>query len=377
MQTSSASGASTQGQFLSSFSLCPPRLFLFPLPFAVTSRRLFSCLAEQHLRAQLELLKNHDVQSASSSPSAPTGREQRIAPTQPAAARPANGYSSLPATTQDIARALASKFDADAHIHPELRARPTMMPIAPPSGHSPGASAGPSVSAIAPATHAPLVPPLHPAPNQQDLQSPDGRKAKRELSQSKRAAQNRAAQRAFRQRKEGYIKKLEQQVREFLEMEQSFKDMQSENYALREYVIHLQSRLLDLHGEFPSPPPNINLSQPPPQQVPATASAPTPAHAAASVTNAPGAPPPPGAAPNTIAAGPLEAVAQAVAGLAAQEHIVEQQQQQSPTHSQRQPGQRYHSPQFNKNDAADEDMRSADEINRQLQPEEASAQSAV
>ncbi|CAG8958467.1 hypothetical protein HYFRA_00009781 [Hymenoscyphus fraxineus] len=91
----------------------------------------------------------------------------------------------------------------------------------------------------------------------------DGRKGgKRELSQSKRAAQNRAAQRAFRQRKEGYIKKLEEQVREMHALEESFKAIQGENYSLREYIIHLQSRLIESQGDYPQPPPNINLSHP-------------------------------------------------------------------------------------------------------------------
>ncbi|KAG9230536.1 putative transcription factor kapC [Amylocarpus encephaloides] len=91
----------------------------------------------------------------------------------------------------------------------------------------------------------------------------DGRKGgKRELSQSKRAAQNRAAQRAFRQRKEGYIKKLEEQVREMHALEENFKAIQSENYSLREYIIHLQSRLIESQGEYPQPPPNVNLAHP-------------------------------------------------------------------------------------------------------------------
>ncbi|KAH8587566.1 hypothetical protein B0O99DRAFT_394739 [Bisporella sp. PMI_857] len=95
----------------------------------------------------------------------------------------------------------------------------------------------------------------------------DGRKGKsRELSQSKRAAQNRQAQfesqRAFRQRKEGYIKKLEEQVREHHTLEENYKQIQAENYSLREYIIHLQSRLIDNQQEFPEPPPNVNLSNP-------------------------------------------------------------------------------------------------------------------
>lgn len=38
--------------------------------------------------------------------------------------------------------------------------------------------------------------------------------------------------------------------------------MQSENYQLREYIINLQSRLLDTQGEVPEVPGNIDLSQP-------------------------------------------------------------------------------------------------------------------
>jgi len=95
----------------------------------------------------------------------------------------------------------------------------------------------------------------------------DGRKGgKRELSQSKRAAQNRAAQRAFRQRKEGYIKKLEEQVRELHALEDNYKAIQAENYSLREYIIHLQSRLIESQGEYPQPPPNVNLNHPQQQQ---------------------------------------------------------------------------------------------------------------
>lgn len=59
--------------------------------------------------------------------------------------------------------------------------------MAPPAGHSPGpiAPAGPSVAPLAPAP---------PSISSQVDDLLDGRKAKRELSQSKRAAQNRAAQ---------------------------------------------------------------------------------------------------------------------------------------------------------------------------------------
>ncbi|KXL42815.1 hypothetical protein M433DRAFT_145643 [Acidomyces richmondensis BFW] len=93
-----------------------------------------------------------------------------------------------------------------------------------------------------------------------DSMSPQTGKGKRELSTSKRAAQNRAAQRAFRQRKEGYIKKLEEQVKEFQAMEQAYRGLQTENYQLREYILNLQTRLLETNAEIPPAPPHINLS---------------------------------------------------------------------------------------------------------------------
>ncbi|KAI4202245.1 MAG: hypothetical protein LQ348_001537 [Seirophora lacunosa] len=88
----------------------------------------------------------------------------------------------------------------------------------------------------------------------------DGKKGKRELSTSKRAAQNRAAQRAFRQRKEGHIKELEAQVKDYNSLSDSFKVLQNENYQLRDYIINLQSRLIESQGEVPQPPSNIDIS---------------------------------------------------------------------------------------------------------------------
>ncbi|KAL8672119.1 MAG: hypothetical protein Q9168_003393 [Polycauliona sp. 1 TL-2023] len=87
----------------------------------------------------------------------------------------------------------------------------------------------------------------------------DSKKGKRELSTSKRAAQNRAAQRAFRQRKEGHIKQLETQVKDYNTLSESFKNLEAENYQLRDYIINLQSRLIESHGEFPQPPSNIEI----------------------------------------------------------------------------------------------------------------------
>ena len=320
---------------------------------------------EQHLRAQLELLQNHEAEQSPGSPSS-GNRDSRDA-----SARPSNGYDDLHfSSAQDTAaRALATKSDADSHIHPDLRAAheqnsPTssMMQLSHQDhhSHSPGSSGGHQQGApLAPAGGDPMA-----------IDPSDGRKTnKRELSQSKRAAQNRAAQvstlsrpaqtrplahqltrlelqRAFRQRKEGYIKKLEQQVREYTDMETTIKQYQSENYALREYVIQLQSRLLETVGEFPPPPPNVNLNHA------ATAPPSQPLPAAAAATEAQQQQP-----ESTTVSTPLEAVAQAVAGLAAQEQLSSEQRSQ------------YTSGTF-KADSHDQDTRSADEINRHLNSEE-------
>lgn len=45
-----------------------------------------------------------------------------------------------------------------------------------------------------------------------------------------------------------------------------------ENYQLREYVINLQSRLLEAQGEVPELPPNIDLTQPRHEMIPTSAS---------------------------------------------------------------------------------------------------------
>lgn len=120
-------------------------------------------------------------------------------------------------------------------------------------------------------------------------------------------------------------------------MENSFKQLQSENYALREYVIHLQSRLLDTQGEVPPPPPNVNLSQ----------QSHTGEHSHLGE-----------AGPSDGAGTPLEAVAQAVAGLAAQEQLNEE---------------RHSSYLGLKTERIDEDTRSPDEINRVLASDETPA----
>ncbi|EAQ88127.1 hypothetical protein CHGG_04746 [Chaetomium globosum CBS 148.51] len=118
--------------------------------------------------------------------------------------------------------------------------------------------------------------------------SADGRKAKRELSQSKRAAQNRAAQ----------------QVRDLGDLESTSKTLQAENYALRDYILRLQSRLLDTQGEYPQPPPGISLHPIAQGQ---------PSHGGPEVSQPTNATAP---APNQV-----EVAAQAVAGLTRGEHL--------------------------------------------------------
>ncbi|RYP72704.1 hypothetical protein DL771_004040 [Monosporascus sp. 5C6A] len=215
------------------------------------------------------------------------------------------------------------------HIHPHLRA-PSAVSTAPDKmqgGISPPSDEAGSI----PGTSAAGMAAQGLVGHDSEDAGNDGRKAKRELSQSKRAAQNRAAQRAFRLRKEHYIKKLEQQVREYTEMEQHFKVIQNDNYALREYVIQLQSRLLDLRQDLPPAPPNINLShQPdvaastsrsmhPPTAGPVAAPAPVPALGPVPAPAPPSAPAAPhGTGSNNAAAGTLADVAAAVAGLKAQ-----------------------------------------------------------
>lgn len=114
------------------------------------------------------------------------------------------------------------------------------------------------------------------------------------------------SQRAFRHRKETYIRQLEEQNKNYLNMEKGFKGLQAENYSLRDYVLTLQGRLLEHTGDFPAPPPNVSINQgnpPPPEH---TLPEPPPEQ-------------PPQQQPQAKwGASPLEAVARAVADLAAE-----------------------------------------------------------
>ena len=67
-------------------------------------------------------------------------------------------------------------------------------------------------------------------------------------------------QRAFRQRKEEYIKQLKDQVKEFEQLCELYKTLQTENYQLRDYIINLQSRLLETQVEIPPAPAGVDLN---------------------------------------------------------------------------------------------------------------------
>lgn len=69
---------------------------------------------------------------------------------------------------------------------------------------------------------------------------------RRNLSTTKRAAQNRNAQKAFRQRREKYVKDLETTAAEVAELHKTIEELRQENLQLRDYTLALQSRLIEL-----------------------------------------------------------------------------------------------------------------------------------
>ncbi|CAH6721445.1 hypothetical protein CLIB1444_06S02322 [[Candida] jaroonii] len=77
----------------------------------------------------------------------------------------------------------------------------------------------------------------------------DDDKHRRPVSTTKRAAQNRSAQKAFRQRREKYIKDLETQAAEVPNLKQTIEDLRSENLRLRDYTIALQSKLIEMGSD--------------------------------------------------------------------------------------------------------------------------------
>ncbi|SPO05992.1 uncharacterized protein DNG_08681 [Cephalotrichum gorgonifer] len=266
-------------------------------------------LPDADLQASLELLRSHAATS-------PSGEGQSPPDQTPSAVSP-HGYADITAAANQAHRALTdgqrqqqqAHVKEDDYIHPDLRAHAnTMMPaaaasLAPAANMMPSNMPMPTMAPQDPTPPAvvheqqvlaPAPPPPQPtAQSPEDNEdSPNNRRGKRELSQSKRAAQNRAAQRAFRRRKEEYIKKLEERVNDNTQLDNSCRYLISQNTLYREYVSALQSELLEARGKFPAPPQGLNLS---PQMV-----------------NLPEAAPRPEQPPTSAAPEPLAAIAQAV-----------------------------------------------------------------
>ena len=118
-------------------------------------------------------------------------------------------------------------------------------------------------------------------------------------------------------------------------MDLNYKGLQAENYTLRDYIVRLQSRLLDTQGDYPQPPAGVNLAHP--------------TQAQQQLRH----PEVPQQTANALAPGanPLEVAAQAVAGLTRGEHLAARDPYGAPLH------------------AADDDVRTAEEITRQLKAE--------
>lgn len=70
-------------------------------------------------------------------------------------------------------------------------------------------------------------------------------------------------QRAFRQRKETYIRKLEDEIKLVDTYKENLTKMQDDNYALRGYIMTLHQRMMDAQIEIPELPTNVDLNQQP------------------------------------------------------------------------------------------------------------------
>ena len=55
---------------------------------------------------------------------------------------------------------------------------------------------------------------------------------------------------------------MKDQVKEFEQLCELYKTLQTENYQLRDYIINLQSRLLETQGEIPPAPAGVDLNRP-------------------------------------------------------------------------------------------------------------------
>ncbi|CAG8606644.1 15450_t:CDS:2 [Cetraspora pellucida] len=105
----------------------------------------------------------------------------------------------------------------------------------------------------------PNGPPALPPPQNQPVQHVDissnvsnmsaGRNQSRTLTNSKRAAQNRAAQRAFRQRKDRYIKDLEAKAKSLDTIKKQFDALLKEKQEMAQIIRNLRSELAKYKGE--------------------------------------------------------------------------------------------------------------------------------
>ncbi|KAJ5640206.1 uncharacterized protein N7484_008068 [Penicillium longicatenatum] len=176
-------------------------------------------------------------------------------------------HPSMQSTAQDHAdQVLHDQLLAAQHHLPGPRHQggPSPQQHMAPSTASPRdqANIDPAISGAAMMGAAPPQTPTQPQQGSPESVSPKTY-GKRELSTSKRAAQNRAAQRAFRQRKETYIRKLEDENKNIESFKDTMAKLVNENYSLRDYVINLQSRLMEAQIDVPDLPPNIDLTQNP------------------------------------------------------------------------------------------------------------------
>lgn len=96
---------------------------------------------------------------------------------------------------------------------------------------------------------------VSPKDDKSPAEQPREKPARRSVSNTKRAAQNRNAQKAFRQRREKYVKELEATAAEVAELHKTIEELRQENLQLRDYTLALQSRLIELS-------PNVAVAHP-------------------------------------------------------------------------------------------------------------------
>ncbi|KAI9484185.1 MAG: hypothetical protein EXX96DRAFT_537464 [Benjaminiella poitrasii] len=139
--------------------------------------------------------------------------------------------------------------------------------------------------------------PFSPPAQAHDYDHSKASKGGRAVIPSKRAAQNRAAQKAFRQRREQYIKDLETKAKLMDTWHEEMQALRNENKELRERIMGLENRIIvltkgetgktaDVSSNTPPPPPSSSSSitkmststplTPPPPPPPTSATTPTP-----------------------------------------------------------------------------------------------------